>query len=25
MIIGAHAILYSRDADADRAFLRDVI
>jgi hypothetical protein len=24
-IIGAHAILYSRDADADRAFLRDVV
>lgn len=25
MIIGAHAILYSRDAEADRAFLRDVL
>ena|SRR3990167_2425773 len=25
MITGAHTILYSRDADADRAFLRDVI
>jgi hypothetical protein len=25
VIIGAHAILYSRDADADRAFLRDVL
>jgi hypothetical protein len=25
MIIGAHSILYSKDADADRAFLRDVI
>ena len=25
MIIGAHAILYSADADADRAFLRDVL
>jgi catechol 2,3-dioxygenase-like lactoylglutathione lyase family enzyme len=25
MIIGAHSILYSRDADADRAFLRDVL
>jgi catechol 2,3-dioxygenase-like lactoylglutathione lyase family enzyme len=25
MITGAHAILYSRDADADRAFLRDVL
>ena len=25
MIIGAHAILYSKDADADRAFLRDVL
>jgi hypothetical protein len=24
MIIGAHAILYSRNAEADRAFLRDV-
>jgi hypothetical protein len=24
-IIGAHAILYSKDADADRAFLRDVL
>jgi hypothetical protein len=25
MIIGAHSILYSTDADADRAFLRDVL
>jgi len=25
MITGAHAILYSTNADADRAFLRDVI
>jgi hypothetical protein len=25
MIIGAHSILYSRDGDADRAFLRDVL
>lgn len=25
MLIGAHAILYSKDSDADRAFLRDVI
>ena len=25
MIIGAHTILYSSDADADRAFLRDVL
>ncbi len=25
MIIGAHSIIYSRDADADRAFLRDVL
>ena len=25
MIIGAHTILYSKDADADRAFLRDVL
>ncbi|WP_158879819.1 VOC family protein [Amycolatopsis anabasis] len=25
MITGAHVILYSRDADADRAFLRDVL
>ena len=25
MIDGAHVILYSRDADADRAFLRDVL
>ncbi|HYD86711.1 MAG TPA: hypothetical protein VEA80_04490 [Vitreimonas sp.] len=25
MIIGAHAILYSKDAEADRAFLRDVL
>jgi catechol 2,3-dioxygenase-like lactoylglutathione lyase family enzyme len=25
MISGAHAILYSKDADADRAFLRDVL
>jgi hypothetical protein len=25
MIIGAHAIIYSKDGDADRAFLRDVL
>ncbi len=25
MIIGAHAILYSADADADRAFFREVL
>lgn len=25
MIIGAHSIIYSKDAEADRAFLRDVI
>ena len=25
MISGAHAIIYSTDADADRAFLRDVL
>jgi len=25
MIIGAHSIIYSRDADADRAFLKDVL
>jgi hypothetical protein len=25
MIIGAHTILYSKDAEADRAFLRDVL
>jgi catechol 2,3-dioxygenase-like lactoylglutathione lyase family enzyme len=25
MILGAHVILYSRDADADRAFFRDVL
>ena len=25
MIIGAHAIIYSRDPEADRAFLRDVL
>lgn len=25
MITGAHAIIYSRDADADRAFLGDVL
>lgn len=25
MISGAHAIIYSKDAEADRAFLRDVI
>jgi catechol 2,3-dioxygenase-like lactoylglutathione lyase family enzyme len=25
MITGAHAILYSKNADADRAFLRDVL
>ncbi len=25
MIIGAHAIIFSKDADADRAFLKDVL
>jgi catechol 2,3-dioxygenase-like lactoylglutathione lyase family enzyme len=25
MVFGAHVILYSRDADADRTFLRDVL
>ncbi len=25
MIIGSHFLLYSKDADADRAFLRDVL
>ena len=25
MIIGSHSILYSKDAEADRAFLRDVL
>jgi catechol 2,3-dioxygenase-like lactoylglutathione lyase family enzyme len=25
MIIGLHAIIYSRDAEADRAFFRDVL
>lgn len=25
MLVGAHAIIYSQDADADRAFLRDVL
>lgn len=25
MIIGSHAVIYSKDADADRAFLRDVL
>ena len=25
MIIGAHSILYSKDAEADRAFLRDIL
>jgi catechol 2,3-dioxygenase-like lactoylglutathione lyase family enzyme len=25
MIIGAHTIIYSRDAEADRVFLRDVL
>lgn len=25
MVIGAHMVLYSRDAEADRAFLRDVL
>lgn len=25
MVIGAHVIVYSRDADADRAFFRDVL
>jgi catechol 2,3-dioxygenase-like lactoylglutathione lyase family enzyme len=25
MIIGAHAIVYTQDADADRAFFRDVL
>jgi hypothetical protein len=25
MIDGAHVIMYSRDAEADRAFLRDIL
>lgn len=25
MIIGAHSIIYSKDADRDRAFLRDAL
>ena len=25
MIVGAHSIIYSKDAEADRAFLRDVL
>ena len=25
MLIGAHAIIYSKDSDADRGFLRDVL
>ena len=25
MIIGAHSVIYSKDAEADRAFLRDVL
>jgi hypothetical protein len=25
MIIGAHSIIYSKDSDADRAFLKDVL
>ena len=25
MIVGAHSIIYSTDAEADRAFLRDVL
>lgn len=25
MIFGAHVIVYSKDADADRAFLRDIL
>lgn len=25
MLTGAHAIIYSRDAEADRAFLRDIL
>jgi hypothetical protein len=25
MITGAHSIIYSKDADADRAFLREVL
>ena len=25
MITGAHVVIYSRDADADRAFIRDVL
>ena len=25
MIVGAHAIIYTKDAEADRGFLRDVI
>ena len=25
MIFGAHIVLYSKDADADRAFFRDIL
>ena len=25
MIIGAHVVLYSKDAEADRAFFRDIL
>ena len=25
MILGAHVVIYSADADADRAFFRDVL
>ena len=25
MIIGSHSIIYSKDPDADRAFVRDVL
>ena len=25
MIIGAHSIIYSKDPEADRAFLRDIL
>jgi catechol 2,3-dioxygenase-like lactoylglutathione lyase family enzyme len=25
MIFGAHVVLYSKDADADRAFFRDIL
>ena len=25
MIVGAHSIIYSKDSDADRAFVKDVL